>query len=52
MKNSVVCYVKARLFEDMGDFQKAQYFRAMYDRDVKKHRSRRSGIRSLAVPRI
>lgn len=52
LHNSVVCYVKARLFEDMGDFQKAQYFRAMYERGVKKHRSRRSGIRSLAVPRL
>ena len=49
---SVVCYVKARLFEDMGDFQKAQYFRVMYDRSVKKHRSRRSGVRSLSVPRL
>ena len=52
LHNSVVCYVKARLFEDMGDFQKAQYFRAMYERMVKKHRSRRSGVRSLAVPKI
>ena len=52
LHTSVVCYLKARLFEDMGDFQKAQYFRAMYERDVKKHRSRRSGVRSLAVPKI
>ena len=52
LHNALVCYVKARLFEDMGDFQKAAYFRGMYEKDVKKHRSRRSGIRSLAVPRI
>ena len=52
LHNSVVCYVKARLFEDMGDFQKAQYFRVMYEKIVKKHRSRRSGIRSLSVPRL
>ena len=49
---SLVCYVKARLFEDIGDFQKAQYFRVMYEKMVKKHRSRRSGIRSLSVPRL
>ena len=49
---ALVCYVKARLFEDMGDFQKAQYFRVMYEKIVKKHRSRRSGIRSLSVPRL
>ena len=52
LHNALVCYVKARLFEDMGDFQKAAYFRGMYEKDVKKHRSRRSGIRSLAVPRL
>lgn len=52
LHSSVVCYVKARLFEDMGDFQKAQYFRAMYEKAVKKHRSRRSGVRSLSVPRL
>ena len=49
---SLVCYVKARLFEDMGDFQKSQYFRTMFERMVKKHRSRRSGVRSLSVPRL
>ena len=49
---SVVCYLKARLFEDMGDFQKSQYFRVMFDKMVKQHRSRRSGIRSLSVPRL
>jgi hypothetical protein len=49
---SVVCYLKSRMFEDMGDFQKAQYFRQMYEKMVKKHRSRRSGVRNLSVPRI
>jgi hypothetical protein len=49
---SLVCYVKARLFEDMGDFQKSQYFRVMFDKMVKQHRSRRSGVRSLSVPRL
>ena len=52
LHNAVVCYLKARLFEDVGDFQKAQYFRVMYEKIVKKHRSRRSGVRFLSVPRL
>ena len=34
---SVVCYVKSRMFEDVGDFQKAQYFKQMYDKMVKQY---------------
>ena len=49
---SIVCYIKARLFEDAGDIQKSQYFRAMYDKMMKQYPSRRSGVRSLAVPRL
>ena len=52
LHNSVLCYVKARLLEDNGNFQEAQYFRQLYDVKVKKHRGRRSGIRHLSVPRI
>tara|TARA_R100000808_G_scaffold24403_1_gene56142 strand:- start:518 stop:916 length:399 start_codon:yes stop_codon:yes gene_type:complete len=52
LHNSVLCYVKARLFEDMGDFEKSAYFRKMYEQKVAKHRGRRSGIRSLSVPRL
>ena len=52
LHNAVVCYVKSRIFEDIGDFEKAQYFRAMYERKVKSHRSRRSGVRFLAVPKL
>ena len=48
----VVCYVKSRLFEDTGAFQEAQYFRQMYESKVKKHKSRKSGVRFLSVPRI
>ena len=49
---SIVCYIKARLFEDAGDMQKSQYFRAMYEKMMKQYPSRRSGVRSLAVPRL
>ena len=49
---SIVCYIKARLFEDSGDIQKSQYFRAMYEKMMKQYPSRRSGVRSLAVPRL
>jgi len=41
----IVCYLKARL-------QKSQYFRAMYQKMMKQYPSRKSGVRSLAVPRL
>ena len=46
----VVCYVKARIYEDEGDMQKAQYFRAMYEKNMKQYPLRKSGVRQLAVP--
>ena len=49
---SVVCYVKARMFEDVGDLQNSQYFRQMYEKMMKQYPSRKSGVRSLAVPRL
>ena len=52
MQNALLCYVKARLYEDQGDLQKAQYFRAMYNKQVKQYPSRKSGVRQLAVPRL
>ena len=48
----VLCYIKARLFEDQGDMQKAQYFRMMYEKKLKQYPSRKSGIRQLAVSRL
>ena len=48
----VVCYVKARMYEDMGDMQKAQYFRQMYEKDTKQYPLRKSGVRQLSVPRM
>jgi len=48
----IVCYVKARMYEDQGDMQNAQYFRAMYERNMKQYPLRKSGVRQLAVPRM
>ena len=48
----VVCYVKARMYEDMGDMQKAQYFRQMYEKDMKQYPLRKSGVRHLSVPKL
>ena len=52
MHQHLLCYVKSRLFEDMGDLQRAQYFRQMFETGVHKYPSRRSGVRTMAVPRI
>jgi len=52
LHTSVVCYIKARMFEDSGDLQKSQYFRAMYEKMMKQYPSRKSGVRHLAVPRL
>ena len=49
---SVLCYVKARLFEDIGDLQKAQYFKQMYEKMTKQYPLRKTGVRHLAVPRL
>ena len=52
MHVSVLCYIKARLFEDAGDLQKAQYFRGMYNKMMKTYPLRKTGVRQLAVPRL
>ena len=52
MHHAIVCYVKYRLYEDMGDLQSASYFKKMFDIAVKQYPSRKSGVRALAVPRI
>ena len=48
----LVCYMKSRLYEDQGNFEQANYFRQMYENQMMKQRSRKSGIRSLAVPNL
>ena len=40
------------MFEDAGDLQRAQYFRAMFDKMIKQYPLRKSGVRTLAVPRL
>jgi len=47
---AIVCFVKSRLFEDQGDVERAMYFRKMYEKALKQYPSRRSGVRTLAVP--
>ena len=49
MHVSVLCYIKARLFEDSGDLEKAQYFKAMYIKMMKEYPLRKSGVRVLSV---
>ena len=49
---SLVCYIKSRLYEDLGDFQKAMYFKQMFTRVMNQYPLRKSGIRTLSVPRL
>ena len=48
----ILDYIKARLLEDAGDLQRAQYYRAKYERFIKQYPHRKSGIRVLSVPRL
>ena len=52
MQECIVMFVKSRMYEDMGDLQQAQYFKTMYEKQMKQYPSRKSGVRSLAVPRL
>jgi len=52
MQACLLYYVKARLFEDQGNLQQAQYYRKMYEIELKRYPSRKSGVRALAVPRL
>ena len=52
MHYSLLCYVRARLFEDAGDYQSAQYHRQMFEKTKNEYPMRRSGVRVLSVPRI
>ena len=49
---SLVCYMKARLYEDQGNMEQANYFRQMYENIMMKQRSRKSGVRGLSVPNL
>ena len=48
----LVCYVKSRLYEDQGNMEQANYFRQMYESQMMKQKSRKSGVRSLSVPNM
>jgi len=52
MHSSVLDYVKARLSEDSGDFQKSQYFLGKYEKNISKATTRRTGVRVLLVPEL
>jgi hypothetical protein len=49
---SLVCYAKSRLYEDQGNMEQANYFRQMYENQMMKQRSRKSGVRGLSVPNL
>jgi len=49
---SIIDYIKSRLLEDVGDLQRAGYYRNKYERTIKKYPHRKSGVRSLSVPRL
>ena len=48
----LVCYMKSRLYEDQGNMEQANYFRQMYEQQMMKQRSRKSGVRALSVPQM
>jgi hypothetical protein len=52
MHANVLEYVKSRILEDMGDAEKAAYFRNKYDQGVMKKPTRKSGVRILLVPEL
>ena len=49
---ALIDYVKTKLIEDMGDLQKAAYFKAKYDKYIKQYPHRKTGVRQLAVPKL
>ena len=52
LQPSLVCYLKSRLYEDQGNFEQSNYFRQMYENQMMKQKSRKSGVRSLSVPNL
>jgi len=49
---AIIDYIKGRLLEDVGDLQRAAYYRAKYEKTVKQYPHRKSGVRALAVPHL
>ena len=52
MHYSLLCYVKARMLEDAGNYEAAQYHRQMFEKIKNQYPMRKSGIRVLSVPKI
>ena len=52
MHSHVLEYVKSRILEDIGDVEKAAFFKNQYDQGVMKKPTRKSGIRVLLVPEL
>ena len=52
LHSSIIDYIKSRLLEDVGDLQRAAYYRNKYEKTVKQYPHRKSGVRTLAVPRL
>ena len=52
LQPQLVCYIKSRLYEDQGNAEQANYFRQMYEGQMMKQRSRKSGVRGLSVPNL
>ena len=52
MHTYVLDYVKSRLLEDMGQIEPSQYYRKRFEIGVARKPSRKSGVRSLSVPRL
>ena len=49
---AILDYVKSRIEEDNGAFDKAGFFMSKYKDKIHKYPHRKSGARSLSVPRI
>lgn len=52
MQMNILYYVKARLYEDAGDLEKASYFRNLFTKGIHQYPSKRSGVRTLSLPRL
>ena len=52
LQHLIIDYVKSRLLEDGGDLQRAMYYKGKYEKALKIHPHRKSGVRTLAVPRL
>jgi hypothetical protein len=52
MHSNVLDYVKSRILEDMGQVEPSMYFKKKFEVGVAKKPTRRSGVRTLSVPKI